>query len=80
MYKFNVVFGELKDTDDITGRTIKKSNIIPTLDEINQCIRQFIGKNAQIPPQYSAVKVNGKRAYKLARENKNLNLKPKMYL
>ncbi len=77
VYKFNVVFGELKDTDDITGRTIKKSNIIPTLDEINQCIRKFIGKNAQIPPQYSAVKVNGKRAYKLARENQRIELKAK---
>ena len=77
VYKFNVVFGELKDTDDITGRTIKKSNIIPTLDEINQCIRKFIGKNAQIPPQYSAVKVNGKRAYKLARDNKKFLLKAK---
>ena len=77
VYKFNVVFGELKDTDDITGRTIKKSNIIPTLDEINQCIRKFIGKHAQIPPQYSAVKVNGKRAYKLARENQKFELKAK---
>ena len=77
VYKFNVVFGELKDTDDITGRTIKKSNIIPTLDEINQCIRKFIGKNAQTPPQYSAVKVNGKRAYKLARENQKFELKAK---
>ena len=77
VYKFNVVFGELKDTDDITGRTIKKSNIIPKLDEINQCIRKFIGKNAQIPPQYSAVKVNGKRAYKLARENQKFELKAK---
>ena len=45
VYKFNVVFGELKDTDDITGRTIKKSNVIPKLDEINQCIIKFIGKN-----------------------------------
>ena len=77
VYKFNVVFGELKDTDDITGRTIKKSNIIPTLDEINQCIRKFIGKHAQIPPQYSAVKVNGKRAYKLARDNQKFVLKAK---
>ena len=77
VYKFNVVFGELKDTDDITGRTIKKSNIIPTLDQINQCIRKFIGKHTQIPPQYSAVKVNGKRAYKLARDNQKFVLKAK---
>jgi tRNA pseudouridine55 synthase len=77
VYKFNVVFGELKDTDDITGRTIKKSNTIPTLDQINQCLRKFIGKHTQIPPQYSAVKVNGKRAYKLARDNQKFVLKAK---
>ena len=77
VYKFNVVFGELKDTDDITGKTIKKSNILPTLDEIDQCIKKFIGKQRQIPPQFSAVKVNGKRAYKLARNNQKFELKAK---
>ena len=77
VYKFNVVFGELKDTDDITGKTIKKSNIIPTLSEIDKCIEKFIGKHKQIPPQFSAVKVNGKRAYKLARDNQKFELKAK---
>ena len=77
VYKFNVVFGELKDTDDITGKTIKKSNILPTLAEIDQCIEKFIGKQKQIPPQFSAVKVNGKRAYKLARNNQKFELKAK---
>ena len=77
VYKFNVVFGELKDTDDITGKTIKKSNILPTLVQIDQCIEKFIGKQKQIPPQFSAVKVNGKRAYKLARNNQKFELKAK---
>ena len=77
VYKFNVVFGELKDTDDITGKTIKKSNIIPTLSEIDKCIEKFIGKHKQIPPQFSAVKVNGKRAYKLARDNQKFELNAK---
>ena len=77
VYKFNVVFGELKDTDDVTGKTIKKSNIVPTLFEIDQCIEKLIGKHRQIPPQFSAVKVNGKRAYKLARNNQKFELKAK---
>ena len=77
VYKFNVVFGELKDTDDVTGKTIKKSNIVPTSSEIDQCIEKFIGKQRQIPPQFSAVKVNGKRAYKLARNNQKFELKAK---
>ena len=77
VYKFNVVFGELKDTDEVTGKTIKKSNIVPTSSEIDQCIEKFIGKQRQIPPQFSAVKVNGKRAYKLARNNQKFELKAK---
>ena len=77
VYKFNVVFGELKDTDDVTGKTMKKSNIVPILSEIDQCIKKFIGKHKQIPPQFSAVKVNGKRAYKLARNNQKFELKAK---
>ena len=76
-YVFNVVFGESKDTDDITGTTIKKSNKIPTKEEIDQCLRKFIGNHTQVPPQYSAVKVNGQRAYKLARENQKFIIQSK---
>ena len=77
VYRFNVVFGELKDTDDITGKTMNKSNFVPTLAEIDQYIGKFIGKHTQVPPQFSAVKVNGKRAYKLARNNQKFELKAK---
>ena len=76
-YKFNVVFGESKDTDDITGTTIGKSNIIPTKEQIDKCLKKFIGKHIQIPPQYSAVKVNGTRAYKLARSNQKFSIRSK---
>ena len=71
------MFGESKDTDDITGKTVNRSNIIPTLEEIDQCLKKFIGKLSQVPPKYSAVKVNGKRAYKLARNNEKFELKAK---
>ena len=77
VYIFNVVFGESKDTDDITGKTINKSNVTPTLEEINKSLRRFVGKHAQVPPKYSAVKVNGKRAYKLARNNQNFLIQSK---
>ena len=77
VYVFNVVFGESKDTDDITGRTINKSNIIPTIEEIEQTILKLTGKLTQVPPKYSAVKVNGKRAYKLARNNQKFVIKAK---
>ncbi len=77
VYKFNVVFGESKDTDDITGKTTDKSNVIPTKEAIDKCLRKFIGKHTQIPPQYSAVKVNGKRAYMLARNKQKFSIQSK---
>ena len=77
VYKFYVVFGESKDTDDVTGKTTGKSNIIPTKKAIDQCLVKFIGKHTQVPPQYSAVKVNGKRAYKLARNKKEFSIQSK---
>ena len=77
VYAFNIVFGESKDTDDITGKTVNRSNIIPTLEEIDQCLKKFTGKLSQVPPKYSAVKVDGKRAYKLARNNEKFELKAK---
>ena len=77
VYKFNVVFGVSKDTDDITGNTTDKSDIIPTKEAIDQCSRKFIGNHSQVPPKYSAVKVNGKRAYKLARTNQEFTIQSK---
>ena len=77
VYEFDVFFGESKDTDDITGKTIEKSNIIPCIEVINKCLKTFIGKHNQVPPKYSAVKVNGKRAYKLARSNQRFEINSK---
>ena len=77
VYIFDVFFGELKDTDDITGQTIKKSNYIPTKEQITQLLINFIGIQSQVPPKYSAVKINGTRAYKLARKNQNFEIRPK---
>ncbi len=77
VYVFNVFFGESKDTDDITGKTVNKSNTIPTVKEVNHCLSNFIGKHAQVPPKYSAVKINGRRAYKLARKNEKFTIQAK---
>ena len=77
VYAFKVVFGESKDTDDITGITTEKSEKIPTIDQINSSLGMFIGKHIQVPPRYSAVKINGKRAYKLARNNEKFLIKAK---
>ena len=79
-YDFDITFGESKDTDDIKGKTIKSSDLIPNLEEIKKVLPEFLGQIEQIPPKFSAVKVNGVRAYKLARREKNFDLKAKKIL
>ncbi|WP_300702674.1 tRNA pseudouridine(55) synthase TruB, partial [uncultured Brachyspira sp.] len=72
------VFGESRDTDDIDGNTIKKSNNNNKLSfkELENIIKtNFKGNIIQKPPIYSAKKINGKRAYDLARDNKSFELK-----
>jgi len=74
-YLFKVCFGEAKDTDDITGVTINRSKNIPSREKIEACLSKFIGVHEQIPPKFSAVKINGQRAYKLARRNEEFKIK-----
>jgi tRNA pseudouridine55 synthase len=76
-YEFSIKFGELRDTDDITGNVIESNNIFPSLKNINDSIKNFIGRINQVPPIYSAVKVDGQRAYKLARSGKIFELDSK---
>jgi tRNA pseudouridine55 synthase len=76
-YQFRVLFGISKDTDDPTGKTLRTSDAIPSKKDIDVCLKNFIGFQQQVPPRYSAVKINGKRAYKLARENKTFEIKSK---
>ena len=73
-YDFEVTFGETRDTDDVTGNVIESKDVYPSLDSINSCIMTFIGTIDQVPPHYSAVKVKGQRAYKLARKGKTFEL------
>ena len=76
-YDFDITFGESKDTDDIKGKTIKSSDFIPDLKEIKKVLPEFLGPIDQIPPKFSAVKVKGIRAYKLARKERDFELKAK---
>lgn len=70
-------FGEETDTLDSTGNIINKSTHIPSINEIEEVLPNFIGKILQVPPKYSAKSINGKRAYELARNNIDFELKPK---
>lgn len=74
-YIFTIKFGLQTSTDDMQGDIIKTSNVIPTISEIGKVIPQFIGKIEQVPPIFSALKINGVRAYELARKNIKVEMK-----
>lgn len=79
-YLVEAKFGFETDTQDITGRIISKTNdgIVPTKEDIKSTIENnFSGSIKQIPPKYSAKKIKGKKAYELAREGKEFELKPR---
>ena len=73
-YKFSVKWGEKTSTDDKTGSIISSTSVRPNLQDINNNTKKFTGKIKQIPPNFSAIKVNGKRAYMLARNNEDFLL------
>ena len=73
-YEFILEFGASTTTDDSEGDIFETSDKIPSQVEIEQIIPQFIGKIKQVPPVYSAIKINGERAYKLAREGKTVDM------
>jgi len=82
-YEFTLVWGNETSTDDSEGSPTRVSDKRPTREEINSCLNEFMGVIKQAPPIYSAVKVNGKRAYSIARsaekkgEDSQLILEPR---
>ena len=77
-YRFSVVWGEARDTDDCEGRIYKTSEVRPTQAEINGVLPEFIGDVQQQPPNYSAIKIGGKRAYELARSGDAIDIPPRL--
>lgn len=73
-YRFRVTFGAATNTDDAEGEVIATSALRPTDAEIVQALAGFRGQIDQVPPQFSAVKVDGERAYDLAREGEVMAL------
>src|SRR6202162_231402 len=76
-YRFTVAWGEERDTDDTEGRVTRTSEIKPSTEAISALLPRFTGLIEQIPPQYSAIKVHGERAYDLARDGETVDLKPR---
>jgi tRNA pseudouridine55 synthase len=74
VYRFTVRWGVETDTDDSEGKDIAVSDLRPSRDEILSILDEFRGEIEQIPPQFSALKVNGERAYDLARDGITVDL------
>lgn len=73
-YVFDVKLGEATNTDDAEGEVIATSEARPTDDEIKDALLKFVGDIEQVPPKFSAVKVDGQRAYKLSRAGEDITL------
>lgn len=70
-----VRLGITTDTQDTTGQVLKERKVEVTLGEVEKALNAFLGEYQQIPPMYSAVKVNGRKLYELAREGKEVERK-----
>lgn len=77
VYRFALRWGESRDTDDADGKIVETSAVRPDDDAIRRALPAFTGQIMQAPPQYSAVKVGGKRAYNLARADEAPDLPPR---
>lgn len=67
-YVTTMRLGFCTDTQDISGEVLKKQEVNVTKEDVTEAVMSFVGKYDQIPPMYSALKVNGKKLYELARE------------
>ncbi|WP_223426343.1 tRNA pseudouridine(55) synthase TruB [Tateyamaria pelophila] len=73
-YAFTVRFGQATNTDDAEGEIIETSDLRPTDDQIKDALGAFVGDIMQVPPKFSAVKIDGQRAYKLARDGEDVDI------
>ena len=79
-YIVNLELGQRTETADLEGKIIEEKNIPDkslTQGEVEKVLKSFIGKQQQMPPIYSAIKVNGKKLYEYARKGQNVEIKPR---
>jgi tRNA pseudouridine55 synthase len=74
MYDFTIAFGAETDTLDAEGLEVAKSDVRPLADQISTVLGRFTGAIDQVPPAYSALKMDGRRAYHLARTGRHVSL------
>ena len=77
IYRFTVRWGEERDTDDAEGSIVASSPERPSQEHVRALLPRFTGLIEQVPPRFSAVKIEGERAYDLAREGATVELEPR---
>ncbi len=73
-YQFTVKWGSATNTDDAEGEIIQASEKRPTKDELLKVMQRYVGQIEQVPPQFSAIKIDGQRAYALARKGEEVEI------
>ncbi len=73
-YAFTMRMGQATNTDDAEGEVIAQSDLRPEDSQITEALHGFVGDIMQVPPQFSAVKIDGERAYKRARDGEDMDL------
>ena len=76
-YEAVLRLGVSTDTQDMTGTVLFEMPVTVTEEEVREAVESFVGEQMQVPPMYSALKVNGKKLYELAREGKTIERKPR---
>jgi tRNA pseudouridine 55 synthase len=74
IYEFTVTWGEERSTDDLEGEVTQTSDGRPTEEQIRALLPKYTGVIAQVPPQFSAIKIAGERAYDLARDGEAVDI------
>jgi tRNA pseudouridine55 synthase len=77
VYVFTVRWGEERDTDDAEGRVVNTNESRPERAAIQALLPRFLGTIEQVPPRFSAIKIDGERAYDLAREGETVEIAPR---
>lgn len=76
-YEATLLLGKTTDTEDSSGKLIEQHEVTSTENEVRSAILSFVGEYDQIPPMYSAIKVNGKKLYELARKGVEIEREPR---
>lgn len=79
-YEVTMNLGQTSTTGDEEGEKVSSSSKIVDRQELQKALKSFVGESMQTPPAFSAIKVNGQRAYKLARAGHEVNIEPRKIL